>query len=103
MESTFPESLEVGGRYTQRAGGRKCGRGPAQALIELMVEARKKHGYGPLRTKIWLERVHKLVAAEATIRRIMKDMAVPRAGRPVRRRRPRQLKLFEKERPGEPV
>ena len=75
----------------------------AQSLIDLMIEARKEHGYGPLRTKIWLQRVHKIAASDATIRRIMRDLGIPRAGRAVRRRRPRQLKLFEKERPGESV
>ena len=58
-----------------------------QSLIDLMIEARKEHGYGPLRTKIWLARVHKIVASDATIGRIMRDLGIPRAGRPVRRRR----------------
>lgn len=70
--------------------------------VRLLEHARCDLQFGAVRTRIWLERVHRIRVAAATIRRICQDLGYP----PVRRtpkRRPRQLTLFSKERPGDCV
>lgn len=74
----------------------------AATVVDLIIEARKEHGYGAARTRIWLQRVHKVTVAQGTIQRVVRDQDLPRLGR-ARKRQPRQLKLFERERPGDCV
>jgi transposase InsO family protein len=72
------------------------------STVALIEQARRALHFGAVRTRIWLERGHRLRAAAATIRRLCRQLGYP----PVRQRptrRPRQLTLFSKERPGDGV
>jgi len=72
------------------------------STVTFIEQARRDLHFGAVRTRIWLARVHQLRAAAATIRRICRQLGYP----PVRhrpKRRPRQLTLFSKERPGDSV
>ena len=71
-------------------------------VVALITQARVEHQFGAGRTRIWLERVHQVRVATETIQRIFRDIGVPHLVK-TRRRRPKQLKLFEKERPGDSV
>ena len=73
-----------------------------ESSITLIAQARCELGYGTTRTQIWLLRVHQIRVASVTIRRVVRDLGLPRLGR-TRKRRPRQLKLFECEQPGDCV
>ncbi len=84
-------------RYAARRRGRVL-----PEVIELVRQARFDLGYGSGRAKIWLARVHHVRLAKMTIQRIFRDLGMPRLSRR-KPRRPRQLKLFEKETPGESV
>jgi transposase InsO family protein len=70
--------------------------------IELIRVARTEHQWGAPRTRIWLERVHKLRVNARTIQRVFCELGFPVLTK-TPRRRPRQLKLFEKEQPGDSV
>jgi transposase InsO family protein len=69
------------------------------ALIEL---ARRDLHFGAVRTRIWLERVHRVRVAAATIHRICQRLGYPPLSR-TPQRRPRQLTLFSRDRPGDCV
>ena len=71
-------------------------------VVALITQARLEHEFGANRTQIWLERVHQVRVATETIQRVFRDIGVPRLVK-TRRRRPKQLKLFEKEHPGDSV
>jgi transposase InsO family protein len=74
----------------------------AEETVRLIEQARRDLQFGAMRTRIWLERVHRIRVATATIRRICRDLGYP----PIRRtdpRRPRQPILFSKEQPGDCV
>ena len=73
-----------------------------ERTVALIAQARSELGYGTTRTRIWLLRVHQIRVATVTIRRVVRDLGLPRLGR-TRKRRPRQLKLFECEQPGDCV
>jgi transposase InsO family protein len=51
---------------------------------------------------VWLLRVHKLRANQKTIQRVFRDIGVPVLTK-TRQRKPRQLKLFEKDAPGDSI
>jgi len=72
-------------------------------VVDLIAHARHEFQWGACRTRIWLMRVHQVKVATATISRICDDLGLPRVRRAKRRRSPRQLKLFEKARPGDSV
>jgi len=72
------------------------------AYWELIRLARQEFSYGSTRTQLWLWRVHRLRVSQSTIQRVARELQLPKV-RPVRKRRPRQLKLFERERPGDCV
>jgi transposase len=73
-----------------------------RTTIELIRIARVELEFGAPRTRVWLHRVHQLHVNARTIQRVFRDLGRPRlTKRP--RRRPRQMKLFEKEQPGESV
>jgi hypothetical protein len=61
---------------------------------------RLEHKFGANRTQIWLARVHQVRAATQTIQRVFCDIGVWHLVK-TRRRRPKQLKLFEKDHPGD--
>ncbi len=84
-------------RYPARRRGRV-----SAEVIELVRHARVDLEYGSGKAKIWLERVHRVRLARVTIQRMFRDLGVPRLRRRTPRR-PRQMKLFEKEHPGESV
>lgn len=67
----------------------------SSAAIELIRHARQDLGYGAARTRLWLQRVHDVRLAMGTIQRVFRDMGLPRLRR-MRKREPRQMKLFEK-------
>jgi transposase InsO family protein len=71
-------------------------------VLELITHARVDLGYGSTRTQLWLWRVQRLRVAQSTIQRVVRALKLPPV-RPVRKRRPKQLKLFERERPGDCV
>ena len=72
-------------------------------VVELIAHARREFGWGACRTRLWLLPVHRVKVAPGTISRICDDLGLPRPQQPKRRRRARQLKLFEKATPGESV
>lgn len=71
-------------------------------VVALITQARREYEFGAGRTRIWLERVHHVRVATETIQRVFRDIGVPHLVK-TRRRRPTQLKLFEKERRGDSV
>ena len=70
--------------------------------MALIRRARLEHECGASRTRIWLQRIHQVQVATETIRRVFHDIGVPHLVK-TRRRCPKQLKLFEKEHPGDSV
>jgi transposase InsO family protein len=70
--------------------------------VALITQARLEHKFGANRAQIWLARVHHIRVATQTIQRVFHDIGVPHLVK-TRRRRPKQLKLFEKEHPGDSV
>jgi transposase InsO family protein len=72
-------------------------------VFELIRLARFEHEWGAPRTRIWLARVHRVYIGVATIQRAFRALGRPRLLRTKPRRRPRQLRLFEKEQPGDAV
>lgn len=74
----------------------------AESTVALIEHARRDLEYGAVRTRIWLERVHRIRVAAATIRRICFRLGYPPLSRKPHRR-PRQLTLFSRERPGDCV
>lgn len=71
-------------------------------VIGLIKQARTEHRFGAGRAKIWLERVHQIRVTARTIQRVFRDLGLPYLTK-TPRRRPRQLKLFEKDQPGDSV
>src|SRR5262249_2420427 len=91
-----------GGRgVIPRCSGRRPRRSSA-APVEVIRHARVDFSYGSTRTQLWLWRVHRLRVSQTTIQAVVRELGLPRV-KPVRKRRPRQLKLFERERPGDCV
>lgn len=74
----------------------------ADSTVALIEHARRDLEYGAVRTRIWLERVHRIRVAAATIRRICQRLGYPPLSRK-RQQRPRQLTLVSRERPGDCV
>jgi transposase InsO family protein len=74
----------------------------SEHVVALITQARLEHKFGANRAQIWLARVHQVRVATETIQRVFRDIGVPHLVK-TRRRRPKQLKLFEKERPGDSV
>ena len=70
--------------------------------LELIRLARTEHRYGAPRTQVWLKRVHDRHVNTRTIQRVFRDIGIPVLTR-MRQRKPRQLKLFEKEAPGDSI
>jgi transposase InsO family protein len=71
-------------------------------LIDLIRHARVDFSYGSTRTQLWLWRVHRLRVSQGTIQSVVRELGLPKV-KPVRKHRPRQLKLFERDRPGDCV
>lgn len=70
--------------------------------VHLIEQARRDLQFGAMRTRIWLERVHHIRVATATIRRICQDLGYA----PVRRTEPRRSRhpiLCRKEHPSDCV
>jgi len=74
---------------------------PATTL-ELIRVARVDLRYGAPRTQVWLRRVHQLQVNTRTIQRVFQDIGVPVLTK-TPKRRPKQLTLFEKDKPGDSV
>jgi transposase InsO family protein len=73
-----------------------------QPIVDLIEQARRDLHYGVVRTQIWLRRVHSVTVSVPTIQRICRRLGYgPLRRQP--RRRTRQLKLFERDRPGESI
>jgi transposase InsO family protein len=71
-------------------------------IIPLVQQARLEHRFGADRTRIWLQRVHGIAIASMTIQRLFRDLGLRQL--PARRkRRPKQMRLFAKEQPGDSV
>jgi transposase len=71
-------------------------------MIALIKQARTEHRFGAGRARIWLDRVHQVRVTARTIQRVFRDLGLPYLTK-TPRRRPRQLKLFEKDAPGDSV
>jgi transposase len=74
----------------------------AESTVALIREAREQHRWGAQRTRIWLQRVHNLHVNARSIQHIFRDLGMPRLTK-TPRRKPKQLRLFEKDDPGESV
>lgn len=85
-------------RYPERRRRRRV----TPEIIELMKRARAELEYGSGKTKIWLERVHRVRLTTVAIQRVFGDLGMPRLRR-TKRGAPRQLLLFEKDKPGDSV
>ena len=72
------------------------------STVALIEQARRDLHFGAVRTRIWLERVHRVRVAAATIHRICHRLGYPPLSRKPQRR-PRQLTLFSRDRPGDCV
>jgi transposase InsO family protein len=72
------------------------------STVELIRLARTEHRWGAPRTRVWLERVHKLRVNARTIQRVFSDLGLPVLTK-TPRRRPRQMTLFSKDKPGDSV
>jgi transposase len=70
-----------------------------RALIRV---ARTEHQFGSARAQVWLQRVHGVRLGISSIQLIFRQMGLRRLRR-TPKRRPRQLKLFSKDTPGESV
>jgi len=81
--------------------GRRKRRIP-DVTVALVRQARVEFRWGAPRTRVWLERVHHIRVNPRTIQRIFRDLGMPVLTK-TPRRRPRQLKLFEKDEPGDSV
>src|SRR5262249_43322332 len=74
----------------------------APEIIPLIKEARLEQRFGADRTQIWLQRIHGISIAAQTIQQLFRDRGLNRlASR--RKRRPKQMRLFEKDQPGDSV
>jgi len=73
-----------------------------EPVVGLIRTARFEYRWGAARTQIWLARVHQYRVNTRTIQRVFRDVGMPYLIR-ARRRRPRQLTLFEKDAPGDSV
>jgi transposase InsO family protein len=73
-----------------------------ESTVALIEQARRDLHFGAVRTRIWLERVHRVRVAAATIHRICHRLGYPPLARKPKRR-PRQLTLFSREQPGDCV
>ena len=74
----------------------------SDAIVELARVARIEYRWGASRTQMWLERVHKLRVNTKTIHRVFREIGVPLLTK-TPKRKPRQLKLFEKDAPGDSI
>jgi transposase InsO family protein len=72
------------------------------ATIDLITQARREFRWGAPRTRIWLQRVHQQQVNTQTIQRVFRDIGMPVLTK-TPKRRPKQMKLFEKEEPGDSV
>ena len=72
------------------------------ATFELIRVARVEHRWGATRAQVWLDRVHKLRVNTRTIQRVFREIGIPLLTK-TRARRLRQLKLFEKDAPGDSI
>lgn len=71
-------------------------------IIALIRQARTEHRYGAVRAQIWLARVHHIRTTSRTIQRVFRDLGLPYLSK-TPHRRPKQMKLFEKDAPGDSV
>jgi transposase InsO family protein len=69
---------------------------------ELIRVARTEHQFGSARTKVWLQRVHGLYLGSSTIQLVFRQLGLRRLRR-TPKRRPRQLRLFSKDTPGDSI
>lgn len=69
---------------------------------ELIRVARTEHRFGAARTQIWLHRVHGIHVGVSSIQLVFRQLGLRRLTR-TPKRRPRQLRLFSKDTPGESV
>jgi transposase InsO family protein len=74
----------------------------SERIVELARVARTEHQWGATRTRIWLERVHQIRVNAKTIQRVFCDLGMPFLTK-TPKRRPKQLKLFEKDAPGDSI
>jgi hypothetical protein len=70
----------------------------APEVLELIRQARQDHRYGATRAQLWLWGVHNIRVSTIALQRAFRELGMPRSKRP-RKRKPRQLQLFEKPAP----
>ena len=74
----------------------------SDGIVELARVARFEYRWGASRTKMWLERVHRIRVNAKTIHRVFCDLGLPVLTK-APRRKPKQLLLFEKDAPGDSI
>ena len=74
----------------------------SEGIVELARVARTEYRWGATRTRIWLERVHQIRVNAKTIQRVFCDLGLPHLTK-TPKRKPKQLKLFEKDAPGDSI
>lgn len=74
----------------------------SDGIVDLVRVARVEHRWGSTRTRVWLERVHKIRVNAKTIQRLFREIGVPLLTK-TPKRRPKQLMLFQKEAPGDSI
>jgi len=70
--------------------------------VELARLARTEYRWGATRTRIWLDRVHQIRVNAKTLQRVFCDLGLPVLMK-TPKRKPKQLKLFEKDAPGDSI
>ena len=76
-----------------------CHRRRAEGVIRV---ARTEHRFDAARTRIWLHRVHGIYVGISSIQLVFRQLGLRRLTR-TPKRRPRQMRLFSKDTPGESV
>jgi transposase InsO family protein len=74
----------------------------APEVLALIRQARLELRYGAPRAQLWLARVHQVRVSTSVLQQAFRGLGIPRLTR-LRKRRPRQLHLFETPTPGDSV
>jgi transposase InsO family protein len=74
----------------------------SEGIVEFARIARTEYRWGATRTRIWLQRVHQIRVNAKTIQRVFCDLGLPHLTKSPKRK-PKQLKLFEKDAPGDSI
>ena len=96
-------SWNAGGRGLIPRYANQPPRRSSPEFIALITEARRDLHFGAARARVWLQRVHGVAVNPTTIHRTFRLIGMSYLTKPKARRRPKQMRLFEKDRPGDSV